>query len=270
MLPPNTLHEIEGVTYFLDPQQRARIYEKYDRGMRYELLHQASQQSLQRPYAPTSELAEKGVCVRPVLTAERAAALSVLCQMQGPECTDPQYDVGIFEEILTPEVDTQIVSFFQSEYAIMWYKFDRKDTSAEQNISFRWHCDGGPQPHLKILVYLNDHREHGGTTLFLDRETTRQFAEVGYLFGEVSYRQSDLAPLARKYAIPYHEMDFRPKAGEGLIFAPSQTLHKGMAPLPGKIRNLFILCLIPFPHPWRNALQELSHTSIKEHGWIQF
>ena len=44
---------------------------------------------------------------------------------------------------------------------------------------FLWYCDRGPQSHLKLLIYLNDADEQGGSTQHLSlRDTDAIAAEL--------------------------------------------------------------------------------------------
>ena len=159
------------------------------------------------------------------------------------------------EAFLTPEVGERVVRFFGSQYLVYWYSVHRAVPVPELKFnSFRWHCDKGPRAHLKLLVYLNDYAEHGGGTEFLDLESTRKLATTGYVFGRVKTRTSDLGPLAARVGVDLAPSSTEPSAGEGMLFQPSNVLHRGLLPTRGP-RVVVTLCLLPSPIPWRDALE---------------
>jgi len=172
-----------------------------------------------------------------------------------------------FQKILQPTLHQKLRNYFRSEYLIYWYAF-LKATPAETAVrSFLWHCDKGPSCHVKILLYLNDFSEQKGSTVFLDRLTTRQFGKMGYVFGSVKKRAEDLSELAQQNSIAFHPQEWKMKAGEGIIFEPSQVLHKGILPSSGP-RYVLALCLLPSPIPWQAASSKNNHESFsQEYNW---
>jgi hypothetical protein len=167
---------------------------------------------------------------------------------------DPSFDRELLEQVVVPALDERAVRYFGSEYVVYWYSVSRAIPceTLDRN-SFRWHCDRGPEHHLKLLLYLNDHEEHGGSTEFLDLEATRRIAEGGYVFGPVKTRVTDLAPHAKRAGITYEPWSPEMKAGEGILFPPGRALHRGLLPSRGP-RLVVTLCLLPSPVPWRTAL----------------
>ncbi len=167
---------------------------------------------------------------------------------------DPSFDRHLLEQVVTPALDERAVRYFGSEYLVYWYSVSRAIPceTLDRN-SFRWHCDRGPEHHLKLLLYLNDHEEHGGGTQFLDVESTRQIARGGYVFAPVKTRVSDLAPHAKRAGIAYEPWSPEMTAGEGILFPPARALHRGLLPTHGP-RTVLTLCLLPSPVAWRTAL----------------
>jgi hypothetical protein len=154
---------------------------------------------------------------------------------------------------LTKEVDEQAAGFFGSEYFVYWFTITRATPVPELGLnSFRWHCDRGPVGHLKLLLYLNGHEEHGGGTDFLDLETTRALEPSGYVFAPVKTRVADLAPLAARSAVAWAPWSPQMRAGEGILFQPSNVLHRGRLPTHGE-RFVITVCLLPSPIAWRDA-----------------
>ncbi len=72
--------------------------------------------------------------------------------------------------------------------------------------------------------------EHNGATLIADRETTRNLKEVGYIFNDPSYRQSDLTTLTQEFNLPYKTEYFELNSGDAIIFNPYDLTHRGRAP----------------------------------------
>ena len=75
------------------------------------------------------------------------------------------------------------------------------DNEADGDYFKRWHCDGGPSKHLKIIIYLNGHEEHGSNTAFYDKETTQKLKELGYIFADLDNRKLNIEPLLEKHGM---------------------------------------------------------------------
>lgn len=174
--------------------------------------------------------------------------------LEGFRVSDPQWLSGLLDQIFRDSVDTAIAGFFGSEYLVHWAAFSlTRPAPSQQSVSFRWHCDKGPSAHLKLIVYLNPTRLHGGNTEFIDLADTQAVARRGYLFGRSKTRTGDTAHLARLAGRPLatqlHERD----AGEAVLFQPSRVLHRGISPtLAPRLTATF--CLLPSPVPWQQAL----------------
>jgi hypothetical protein len=167
----------------------------------------------------------------------------------------PSFERELLEQVMTLAVDERVVRYFGSEYFVYWYSAGRAIPSETLGRnSYRWHCDRGPEHHLKLILYLNDYAEHGGGTEFLDEEATRRIAETGYVFDSVKSRVSDLAPYAKRVGIAYEPWFAEMKAGEGILFQPARNLHRGLLPRHGP-RMAITFCLLPSPIPWRDALE---------------
>jgi hypothetical protein len=165
----------------------------------------------------------------------------------------------LLERIVTREVDERAACFFGSEYFVYWYSITRATPVPDLGYnSFRWHCDRGPVGHLKLLLYLNGHEEHGGGTELLDLDTTRGLQASGYINAPVRTRVVDLAPLAEQSGVAYAPWSPEMRAGEGILFQPASVLHRGSLPTHGP-RHVITVCLLPSPIPWRDAYDRGSH-----------
>ena len=125
-----------------------------------------------------------------------------------------------------------LLSYFESEYIPCWMKYYKNNPEDldDSQVSFKWHCDGGPEKHLKILVYLNSSEESGGDTMLMGRRTTFLLKKLGYLYRSINKRTSDLSELCKLYNIPHNPVAANCKEGEALIFAPMSYIHKGIWP----------------------------------------
>ncbi|MCH7870008.1 MAG: hypothetical protein IH881_20140 [Myxococcales bacterium] len=168
---------------------------------------------------------------------------------------DRDFDLELLEQALTPAVDERVVRYFKSEYFVYWYTVSRAIPTSKPALcnSFRWHCDNGPDFHLKLLLYLNDFEEHGWGTEVIDRAATQIIArKTGYAFAPVRTRVNDLAPFAKRAGVAFDPQCPEMKAGEGILFPPAQALHRGVVPDHGP-RIVASLCMLPSPIPWREA-----------------
>lgn len=157
--------------------------------------------------------------------------------------------------LLNEEVDAHLVSYFKSEYCIFWWSVNKLDDGAS-TVSSKWHCDGGPVKHLKLITYLNGYDEHGSGTAVLDKESTDKLKDIGYIFNYVVKRSNDIEPLCNHYDINHTPNLIKPNAGDSILFNPHQVAHKAVAPNKGKARYSFTLCLLPSELHWKKVAEE--------------
>jgi hypothetical protein len=242
---------------------------RFEHDAAYEDHHALSRRGLARPaHARAGPLRERGFEMLRVLDAGAAGDLRrriesrfecAVARKKSPHLLlyhidDADFDREFLERALTPAVDERALGFFESEYFVLWYTVSRAVPVREAGKnSFLWHCDRGPRAHLKLLLYLNDHSEHGGGTEFLDLAASRRIAETGYVYAPVRTRVGDLAPLAARVGVEFAPWQARPDAGEGILFQPAGVLHRGLLPTRGP-RLVATICLLPSPIPWRAAL----------------
>ena len=237
----------------LNPGGDVRIKKLYDRDAGYARLHTVCQQAFRRPAATgKSHLSRNGMEKLPVLAPEDCAVVRRMIDLKSPFLSNRLYLRALLEKILTGDVDNRITDYFGSEYLPLWCRTYRNDPGDEQGVSFRWHCDGGPSKHLKLLLYLNGSEEHGGNTQFLNRDTTAAFKSIGYVFCDINERLGDLSPLSREHGIPYQPLRARVSEGDAILFEPANILHKGIWPTKAP-RYLLQICIVPSPVPWRDA-----------------
>ncbi|WP_447971241.1 hypothetical protein [Nitrospira sp. M1] len=180
---------------------------------------------------------------------------------------DTRFIETLFMKIFTPAFEQKLVQYFKSEFCIYWHTILRASPSPQARRSFLWHCDKGPSCHIKLLLYLNATDEHGGNTKFLDRRTTKKFAETGYLFGPVDARQADLSTLANTANIEFQPKQWDMQPGDGILFEPSQILHCGILPTKGP-RYVIAFCLLPSPIPWHEAFNRTQGNNMsQDYAW---
>ncbi len=162
--------------------------------------------------------------------------------------------VELLAPVLAGALDACLVHYFEAEYLVHTAMLIRTRASSEApTVSFRWHCDKGPERHLKLLIYLNDHKAHQGGTEYLDLDDTAAVGRHGYVFGWTRRRTSRLDALERIAGKSLHVHRRTPDAGDAVLFQPARVLHRGLAPRTGD-RLVLTLCLLPSPVPWRQAL----------------
>jgi len=254
---------------------------KWDREAGYADYHAFCRNRFARNEAPSGETPSEGYERFRVIAPEVAASLRqriesdygcVGTREKSPhkqvyQIDDPGFDRELLEQVVTPALDERAVRYFGSEYFVYWYSVSRSIPTPELlHNSFRWHCDRGPEQHLKLLLYLNDYEEHGGKTGFLDMLTTQRIAKTGYVFDSVRTRVSDLAPYAKRVGAAYEPWSPELNAGEGVLFSPARTLHRGFIPRHGP-RVVVTLCLLPSPIPWREAFDRGGIPPLDEGKW---
>lgn len=162
----------------------------------------------------------------------------------------------IIQKILTPEIDTAIKAYFQSNYAILWYSANSwKSELDPSQYATKWHCDEGPTRHLKTITYLDNTQDHGSSTQIMDLATTQRLKEIGYAYCDIRDRAYDISDLLEQENIVPEQTEVEFTAGDTLLFNPVSLLHKAKQPESGKTRRMFNLCIVPSPLPWEQVIQ---------------
>lgn len=158
------------------------------------------------------------------------------------------------------ENDEQIRQYFCCDYAPISLSVVRVPPN-EDNVSMRWHCDGGPSRHLKMLVYLN---KTDGATGVTDRHQTDLFLRSGYAFCGLEQRRGDdfVRQFASKHDIPFNPAHITPLPGKALLLEPSLVLHRGIAPTQ-EDRVMLQIILVPEMRPWRDNFDSLWPVIVK-------
>jgi len=272
------------ITPHSDPPLVRETYVRYDRLRGYERYLEFCQSRLKRSSGGRkSELHEKGAEVVRVFTPREASdimqqayALSAGFTSKRNtgnrlyfEITDGGFYAQILDKIFNSEIDGRIVRYFGSEYVPFWYVFQESRPNSKPSNSFLWHCDRGPRKWLKILLYFTSTKDTGGGTLLLDKTESRMVANAGYTFCKTSERTADIKELEKRVGCPLHVMAPELEAGEGILFEPSQILHRGLIPDKAP-RVIMQIQILPSPIHWRDALQRLQQVAMPEREELAF
>lgn len=243
-------------TFELRPNQYKAIEQFYDVQQGYGALNQVSQRNLSRPLLESTELiSEHKTIISGGIPKELCDGLIQEMEENPDAMQHPDVFKILLPFVFTEQVDKQLASYFGSEYCLFWYSFYAvNDNEADGDYFKRWHCDGGPSKHLKIIIYLNGHEEHGSNTVFYDKETTQKLKELGYVFTDLDNRKLDIDPLLEKHGIEPKLTYASPSAGDVLLFNPYQLAHKAIVSNKGQKRFVFNACIVPSPVHWQEVL----------------
>jgi hypothetical protein len=267
----------------LDPRRVGRVFEEFDDRGGYAAWHAQCKAALRRPQAlpeAPGPVVRDGFVVKQAMSQEQAgellAAVGALdgqgaerlkrdsAKLEGYPLDDPSLLRSLAQAALTSEIDAHCLDFFGSEYFVYWCTVSRTAPLAEgaPTVSFKWHCDRGPRAHLKLLVYLNDYREHGGGTSYLDLDASDAVARSGYLFARGKRRTGSIEELSVLAKRPLVAYDHLPRAGDAVLFQPSRVLHRGITPTRGP-RYVLTLCLLPSPANWSEAMDRAAQIDLR-------
>lgn len=126
----------------------------------------------------------------------------------------------------------------------------------DEAVSDAWHYDNHYNIWTpKLMVYLNNQREEGGATEFIDATLSRMISEETDYMGLVWQRESyadRMKGLAKDLNLdpvtldPEHYTFSPDHAGSGVWFCPSRALHRGVSPKIG-VRHVLSFSLTPLP-----------------------
>lgn len=250
--------EIDGQTFQLRPNQYQAIEQFYDVQQGYGALNQVARRNVSRELLSETELMREHKTIIPNGVPKELCDGLIQEMIQNPDAMQhPDVLKILLPFVFTDVVDKQLASYFGSEYCLFWYSFYAVDDNETDGDYFkRWHCDGGPSKHLKIIIYLNGHDEHGSDTAFFDVDTTQKLKELGYIFTDLDNRKLDVAPLLEKHGIEPMLTHASPNAGDVLLFNPYQVAHKAIVSNKGQKRYVFNACIVPSPVAWQGVLDD--------------
>lgn len=262
---------------FLNPVFEPSMLHHYDLSYGYQAHHiKCISENPKGTESPFDLLNLKGLDLRQVLEpaltrkfAERAKQADRTIHL-GDDLEPAEVEEAM-TAVFSPEIHALLNRYFLTDFAVIFFALSLTKPPTSQaepqktNVSFGWHCDGGPTKHLKIMVYLNPAEEHDGATDFLDSIVTGLFKKIGYVFCPIDRRLPDLSELAAQHDLPYNPVRVRPDAGEAVIFEPSNVLHKGVFPTRG-VRAVMTMILIPSATPWQSFYQRNQHILVQNTG----
>ena len=157
---------------------------------------------------------------------------------------------GILNEVFGGEIGEIVRRHFLTEFAVL---FASSIVDAEKGESHLWHCDAGPRDHLKILIYL---ARTDGATLIMNRDETVLYQKVGYGFVNGANRVEHLEQIAAEHHISCVPTTLCPHPGGAIVFEPTRVLHRGVL-AKGKPRRMLQIGVIPWPHSWDTAFDNM-------------
>lgn len=248
---------IGGQLYNLQPNAYKNVFKFFEHRYGYQDTNERAKAAYQRTSVTTPLINEHIHVLRNHFPKELCNTLIEEFINNSKGIQHPSVLEVILPQVFTDELDEHIRSYFDSEYCVFWwsiYKIENHDE--EEFYSTKWHCDTGPERHLKVITYLNGFSEHGSDTSYLDFDTSMALKEVGYLFNKLVDRTTDISPLCEHLNIDYQPKSVEPEAGDTIIFNPNQLAHRAMAPKVGKPRYALSFCLVPSEVHWKRVIEE--------------
>ena len=138
---------------------------------------------------------------------------------------------------------------FASHFRILWVDCYRTEPWDRPSSAWLWHIDNVPRPMAKVLLYLTDTKDNGGTTELLPVDQSNAFKSSGYTGMDTGARLGDLTELGRAHDIAYTPRRLECAAGDAIVFH-TNTLHRGILPLR-RVRDVLSFFVLPSRRPWR-------------------
>lgn len=252
--------QYEHEQYHLVPDHHHGLRALIEKKQRFGELNTLAQQQFDRQYVvKPCELSQKHQSLQKMVLPQDLCGQLIKQNAENPDAIKhPQVIESLLPLILSEDIDSQLCSYFGSEYTLMWYSYLQTPTYREKrSYSSYWHCDIGPEKHLKMLIYLNDYDSHLGNTKFLTKQSTDKLKKAGYIFGSIGNRTDDIGPLCRDRNIDMTQTMYENiRAGDALLFNPNHLAHIGKIPELDD-RHVLQLCFVPSPYHWQFAQQSV-------------
>ncbi|MEW6989350.1 GSCFA domain-containing protein [Colwelliaceae bacterium 6441] len=246
--------KIDDQVYYLVPGADQASHYYYQKKHSYDELDNVSQQMFTRKNENhKTDINDKHHAhLKHLIPQELCEILIKQAQTDKSALAHPELMNKLLPLILNEETDKLFCSYFESEYSLLCYNFCESDPNEETPpYSNSWHCDGGPEKMLKILVYLNGYDEHHGNTKFMDIKATNKLKKAGFIFGDITKRAQDIHPLClRENITPEISMYENIDAGDGLLFNQNKLAHIRKKPEKAP-RHMLQMCFIQSPFHWR-------------------
>jgi hypothetical protein len=249
------LLQLGNVEYFLmDPPVKVLHEKQHDEQDKYQELHAYSKEKMEQNNIPEDKVlnSEHIKQVNKLLPDSECQQLLDDMQKNPKSLNESAWLERLLPQLFSDELNDSIRSYFNSEYSVFWYTFHTLDDSmGADDVSARWHCDGGPTNHLKLILYLNDSKEHQANTQYLEKDATDALKNAGYIFGDIYDRQENITPLLDYLDVSSRPQQFEMQTGDAVIFNPFKVAHRGKPAARGKKRYSLHLCILPSPFPWQ-------------------
>jgi len=167
---------------------------------------------------------------------------------------DRSLAVRLLDRIFSTDIDSDIISYFGSEYFPIAAGFTEAQPGDSPTESDRWHCDAGPSNHLIMAVYFTDSEADGANTLFIDRKSTSDLKSAGYVYCDIHDRVSNIEDLTDELGMERPEISTLPvKAGDVIVFDAPNILHRRSMPKLAA-RHVMFVAITPSILSWREVV----------------
>lgn len=161
--------------------------------------------------------------------------------------------------ILTEELDRHLLSYFQSEYAIV--AFTARNIPDTEQLS--WQCNSESDQQLRLKLYIqsdNTEKNHGE---LLDINTTEQLKNSGYAFNNENIADGALEAFCQQQNINLAPITNNPiKKGMGLLFNPNTVAYQDTTLANHAVIEI---SFIPSPYHWKYVKDSILSVD-KSHG----
>ena len=248
--------EVDSHRYELFPNNHLLLNKFYDQSFGYGALNERAKNAYQRSNIDTPLTSDHMHVLKEHLAPEICQSIISEFEQDPQGVQHDSVAQVLVEQVFNDSIDEQIRSYFNSEYCVFWWSIYKLDADVDDAFyAAKWHCDGGPTNHLKVITYLNGYDEHESDTPFLDKETTDELKEIGYIFTELDKRSNNIEPLCRHYNVNYQPKSLKPNVGDTIVFNANQVAHRALPPVKGKTRYVLNFCVLPSELHWREVMQ---------------
>jgi hypothetical protein len=244
-------------TYNVLPNSYKKIFKFFEHHCDYQGITERAQAAYRRNSIPSPLVDDHIHVLRNHFPEELCQSLIEEYEKNIEGMQHPSVLEVLLPLVFTDELDEHVRSYFGSEYCVFWWSIYKVENHNEDEFYYtKWHCDGGPARHLKVITYLNGFTEHGSDTGILDVDTSMALKKVGYLFNKLDDRTTNIIPLCEYFNIDYQPKNLEPETGDTLIFNPNQLAHRAIPPKVGKPRYALNFCLVPSEVHWKVVVEK--------------
>lgn len=249
--------KIDNTEFFLLPNAEKAVADLFENTHGYNDLNIRAMANYQRESINTPLVDEHLYLLNNLLPKELCQSLISEFDKNPKGIEHDSVAEVLLPQVFNDQLDEQLRSYFSSEYCIFWWSIYKVESHVEDEWYFtKWHCDGGPKKHIKVIIYLNGYDEHESDTAYLDKISTDELKNVGYIFNNIDNRSLNISPLCQHFNIPFNPQSFKPNAGDAILFNPNQIAHRAMAPKKGKTRYALNFCVLPSELHWKTVAEK--------------